>query len=49
MAGTPEECVARLKELERAGIGSFLLTLPPKGYGEVMKMWAEAVMPHFSS
>jgi alkanesulfonate monooxygenase SsuD/methylene tetrahydromethanopterin reductase-like flavin-dependent oxidoreductase (luciferase family) len=49
IAGTPEECVARIEELERAGIGSFLLTLPPKGYGEVMKMWAEAVMPHFSS
>lgn len=47
IAGTPEECVARIKELERAGIGDFLLTLPPRGYGEVMRKWAQAVMPQF--
>jgi 5,10-methylenetetrahydromethanopterin reductase len=49
IAGSPEECVARIKELERAGIRNFLLTLPPKGYGEVMRKWAEAVMPEFVS
>jgi alkanesulfonate monooxygenase SsuD/methylene tetrahydromethanopterin reductase-like flavin-dependent oxidoreductase (luciferase family) len=49
IAGTPEECVERIKELEHAGIGSFLLTLPPKVYGESMRKWAEAVMPEFVS
>jgi alkanesulfonate monooxygenase SsuD/methylene tetrahydromethanopterin reductase-like flavin-dependent oxidoreductase (luciferase family) len=49
IAGTPEECVARIKELERAGICNFLLTLPPRDYGETMRKWAEAVMPYFDS
>ncbi len=45
----PEECVGRVKELEHAGINNFLLTLPPKGYADVMKKWAESVMPHFDA
>ncbi len=49
IAGTPEECVTRVKELERAGIRNLLLTLPPKGYGETLRKWAEAVMPEFVS
>jgi 5,10-methylenetetrahydromethanopterin reductase len=48
IAGTAEECVARIKELEYAGIGSFLLTLPPKGYYDVMHRWARTVVPQFS-
>ncbi|HET7394454.1 MAG TPA: LLM class flavin-dependent oxidoreductase, partial [Candidatus Binatia bacterium] len=48
IAGTPAECVARIKELERAGIGSFLLTLPPKVYYDVMHRWAQTVVPLFS-
>jgi 5,10-methylenetetrahydromethanopterin reductase len=48
IAGTPAECVERIKELEHAGIGSFLLTLPPKGYYDVMHKWARTVVPQFS-
>ena len=48
IAGTPEECVERIKELEHAGIGNFLLTLPPRGYYDVMHKWARTVVPQFS-
>jgi 5,10-methylenetetrahydromethanopterin reductase len=49
LAGSPAECVKRIKEIEQAGIHSFLLTLPPKVYRDVMHKWAETVMPHFDS
>lgn len=45
IAGTPEECAGRVKELEQRGIAKFLLTLPPKVYYEVMRQWAAEVMP----
>lgn len=49
LAGSPAECVKRIKEIEQAGIHSFLLTLPPKVYRDVMHKWAETVMPQFPS
>ena len=49
IAGTPEECVERVRQLEQAGIHRILLTLPPVVYREVMRRWAESVMPHFST
>ena len=49
LAGSPAECVKRIKEIEQAGIHSFLLTLPPKVYRDVMHQWAETVMPQFPS
>jgi 5,10-methylenetetrahydromethanopterin reductase len=49
IAGTPEECVERVRQLEQAGLRRVLLTLPPPVYRDVMRRWAEKVMPHFSS
>jgi alkanesulfonate monooxygenase SsuD/methylene tetrahydromethanopterin reductase-like flavin-dependent oxidoreductase (luciferase family) len=49
IAGTPEECVGRVRQLEQAGIHRILLTLPPVVYRDVMKRWAEKVLPHFSN
>ena len=48
IAGTPEECVERIRQLEEAGLNRILLTLPPVAYREVMTTWAGKVMPHFS-
>lgn len=45
IAGTAEECAARIGELARRGIKHFLLTLPPKVYHAVMRKWATAVIP----
>jgi len=47
IAGTPEECVARVKELEQAGVNRVMLTPPNAIYDEVMEVWAKEVMPHF--
>jgi 5,10-methylenetetrahydromethanopterin reductase len=45
ICGTPEECAQRVRQLEQAGIRRILLTLPPSVYRDVMKKWAERVMP----
>lgn len=45
IAGTPEECAARVKELERAGVSRLLLTPPEKIYREMVEGWARQVMP----
>ena len=45
IAGTPEECADRVKELERAGVSRFLLTPPEKIWGEMVEAWAKEVMP----
>ena len=47
IAGTPEECVARVKTLEKAGVQHLLLTPPETGYYEMIETWAKEVMPHF--
>jgi len=49
IAGTPEECVARVKELEQAGMTRLLLTPPGKIYNEMVEAWAKEVMPHFQA
>lgn len=45
IAGTPEECAARVKELERAGMSRFMLTPPERIYNEMVGTWAREVMP----
>ena len=47
IAGTAEECVARVKELEQAGMNRLLLTPPEKIYDEMAENWSTQVMPHF--
>ena len=47
IAGTPEECVARVKQLEQAGVRRLLLTPPGKIYKETLEAWGKQVMPHF--
>src|SRR3990172_5853029 len=49
IAGTPEECVARVKELEKAGMRRLLLTPPEKIYTEMVEEWSKKVMPHFQN
>lgn len=46
IAGTPEECVARVKELEKAGLTRLLITPPERIYSEMAVAWSEQVMPH---
>jgi 5,10-methylenetetrahydromethanopterin reductase len=48
IAGTPEECVARVKQLEQAGIRRLMLTPPVKIYKDTVEAWSSEVMPHFS-
>ncbi|HEU4342661.1 MAG TPA: LLM class flavin-dependent oxidoreductase [Candidatus Binatia bacterium] len=45
IAGTPEECAARVKQLESAGIQRILLTPPNTIYNETMEAWGRRVMP----
>lgn len=47
IAGTPEMCVERVKELEKAGVRHIFVTPPENGYLETMETWAKKVMPHF--
>jgi 5,10-methylenetetrahydromethanopterin reductase len=47
IAGTPEECIARVKALKEAGVRRLMLTPPNKIYGEVMRRWAGQVMKRF--
>ena len=49
IAGTPGECIQRIRELEQVGIRRFLLTLPPVVYYDVMRQWARDVIPHCAS
>jgi alkanesulfonate monooxygenase SsuD/methylene tetrahydromethanopterin reductase-like flavin-dependent oxidoreductase (luciferase family) len=45
IAGTPEECVGRIKSLEAAGIRRLLLTPPNAIYDQVMQAWGDRVIP----
>lgn len=47
IAGSAEECIARVKELEKAGVEHLIMTPPEIGYTDVMERWAKEVMPHF--
>jgi len=45
IAGTPSECVAKVKRLEAAGVKRILLTPPNPIYDQVMTAWGEHVIP----
>jgi len=45
IAGTPDECIAKVNELERAGVKRLLLTPPNAVYNEVMESWGRRVIP----
>ena len=45
IAGTPKECVAKVKRLEAAGVKRILLTPPNAIYDQVMTAWGERVIP----
>lgn len=45
IAGTPEECSAKVKEIEGAGVSRLLLTPPNAIYDEVMEAWGRRVIP----
>ncbi|MBI1993556.1 MAG: LLM class flavin-dependent oxidoreductase, partial [Deltaproteobacteria bacterium] len=47
IAGTPEECTAKIRSLEQAGVRSLLLTPPDADYSEVMEAWGRSVIPLF--
>jgi alkanesulfonate monooxygenase SsuD/methylene tetrahydromethanopterin reductase-like flavin-dependent oxidoreductase (luciferase family) len=49
IAGSPEECVARIKLLEAAGIKRLLLTPPNAIYDQVMEAWGDRVIPRCAS
>jgi alkanesulfonate monooxygenase SsuD/methylene tetrahydromethanopterin reductase-like flavin-dependent oxidoreductase (luciferase family) len=44
--GTPDECIARLKELEAAGV-DYVLFNDPWGGVERLRLFAREVMPAF--
>ena len=46
IAGTPDECIAKVKRLEAEGIQRILLTPPNTIYNEVMEAWGRQVIPH---
>jgi 5,10-methylenetetrahydromethanopterin reductase len=45
IAGTPEECAARVKQLEAAGVKRLLLTPPNTKYDAIMEAWGRRVIP----
>ena len=45
IAGTPEECAARVRQLEAVGVKRLLLTPPNSIYNETMEAWARRVIP----
>lgn len=46
IAGTPDECIAKVIRLETQGIQRILLTPPNTIYNEVMEAWGRRVIPH---
>ena len=47
IAGTPEECVERVRALAQAGVKRLLLTPPEAIYNKVIEDWGIKVIPHF--
>ncbi|HEY3303971.1 MAG TPA: LLM class flavin-dependent oxidoreductase [Candidatus Binatia bacterium] len=45
IAGTPEECVVRVRELAAAGVKRLLLTPPEAIYNQVLQEWGRGVIP----
>lgn len=48
IAGTPAECVARVRELERAGVTHLMITAPDRLFDAMTTTWSEQVAPHFA-
>jgi 5,10-methylenetetrahydromethanopterin reductase len=46
IAGTPDECIAKVMRLKAEGIQRILLTPPNTIYDEVMEAWGRRVIPH---
>jgi 5,10-methylenetetrahydromethanopterin reductase len=44
IAGTPQECIAKVKRLEAVGVRRVLLTPPNAIYDEVMEAWGKTVI-----
>jgi 5,10-methylenetetrahydromethanopterin reductase len=47
IAGTPEECIDKVKRLEAAGIRRVLLTPPNSIYDDVMETWGKRVIGRY--
>jgi 5,10-methylenetetrahydromethanopterin reductase len=47
IAGTPAECIAKIKRLEAEGIRRVLLTPPNANYDEVMEAWGRRVIARY--
>ena len=47
IAGTPNECVAKVKRLEAAGVKRILLTPPNAIYDQVMETWGRRVIEKY--
>jgi 5,10-methylenetetrahydromethanopterin reductase len=45
IAGTPQECAARIESLHAAGVKRLLLTPPNADYNATMEAWGQRVMP----
>ena len=45
IAGTPEECLTRVRELAGAGVKHLLMTPPMRVLDEVMDLWGREVIP----
>jgi alkanesulfonate monooxygenase SsuD/methylene tetrahydromethanopterin reductase-like flavin-dependent oxidoreductase (luciferase family) len=45
IAGAPQECMDRVKQLEAAGIKRILLTPPNANYDAIMEAWGHRVIP----
>lgn len=49
IAGTPAECVERVRELAAAGVKRLLLTPPEAIYHQVLEAWGSKVIPHLKT
>ncbi len=47
IAGTPEECLARIKSLETVGVKRLLLTPPNAIYNQVMEAWGKRIIARY--
>lgn len=49
IAGTPEECAQRVRELAQAGVRRLLLTPPEAIYHQVLEAWGRRVIPRITA
>ena len=47
IAGTPAECIARVRALERAGATHLMITAPDRMFMQMTEAWSKHVFPHF--